>query len=156
MIKIAKLTDYAVVLLARLSRLPQGTSLSAGSLAAQTGIPEPTVAKVLKKLARSKLVISLRGVAGGYQILRSSADMTICEVVEAMDGPIAVASCVDAASLACGSAGQCPSRGRWTPVNQAIRSALMAVTVADMSYGAPQRPKAIHIENRGSIDARVD
>lgn len=130
MIKLGKLTDYAVVLLVQLARESEGTSCSASQLAGRTGLPEPTVAKVLKKLSQEKIIESARGATGGYRLSQQPAEVSVCSVIEAMDGPIAIASCVD---TSCVAETQCPAKGKWTPVNDAIRAALMAVTLADMA-----------------------
>lgn len=133
MIKIAKLTDYAVVLLGWLGRVQDSAAVSAALLSQETGFPEPTVAKVLKKLAQAKLVVSERGVSGGYRIARPASAISIRDVIEALDGPIAIASCVDAADMTCQAASICVSRGRWNPVNEVIRKALSDITVQDMT-----------------------
>jgi FeS assembly SUF system regulator len=138
MIKLGKLTDYAVVLMVQMVREGEATPRSASQLALQTGLPEPTVAKVLKQLSQSDLVESLRGAAGGYKLSAKGSGISICDVIEAMDGPIAITSCVDSA---CKTESICPAKGKWTPVNTAIRAALKAVTIADMAL--PQAADAM-------------
>ena len=133
MLRLSRLTDYAVVVLVRLSR-GEAVQTSPG-IAASTGIPEPTVAKVLKILAAAGLVTSQRGAHGGYRLLRPLASLPIAEVIEAIDGPIALTACVDGGS-SCDAHHLCPVRGRWDPVNDAIHRALSAITLADMA-GAP-------------------
>ena len=88
MLRLSKLTDYAVVVLVRLGG-SEGVQTSTG-IAAATGIPEPTVAKVLKTLAASDLVASQRGARGGYRLNRSLAAIPIADVIAAVDGPIAL------------------------------------------------------------------
>ncbi len=129
MLRLSKLTDYAVVVLVRLAGM-EGVQTSPG-IAAATGIPEPTVAKVLKTLATADLVSSQRGARGGYRLNRSLAAIPIADVIAAVDGPIALTACVDGSS-GCESLGLCPMRGRWDPVNDAIHSALSSITLADM------------------------
>lgn len=132
MLKLGKLTDYAVALTVQLSRENARASHSASHLAEKTGLPEPTVAKVLKKLSQSKIVESVRGASGGYRLARTPAEISICDVIEAMDGPIAITSCIDENDQTCSTGAQCPTRGKWAPVNMAIRKALRAVSIADM------------------------
>ena len=91
-------------------------------IAAATGMPEPTVAKVLKTLAARGLVASQRGARGGYRLARDAARHRGGRVIAAIDGPIALTACVDGGG--CDSAALCPMHGRWDPVNEAIRSAL--------------------------------
>jgi FeS assembly SUF system regulator len=130
MLRLSKLTDYAVVVLVRLSSMG-GVQTSPG-IAAATGIPEPTVAKVLKTLTASDLVSSQRGAKGGYRLNRELAHIPISHVIAAIDGPIALTACVDGSSSECESQGLCPMRGRWDPVNDAIQAALSRITLADM------------------------
>lgn len=138
MLKLGKLTDYAIAVMAQLARHADSapdSALSAAALAAETGVPEPTVAKVLKTLARAQLLASVRGVAGGYRLLKSPADITVAEIVEAMDGPIAIVSCVEPSGDAsgCSVASRCAVRTKWAPVNDAIRAALADVTLSAMA-----------------------
>jgi FeS assembly SUF system regulator len=129
-LRLSKLTDYAVVVLVRLASAP-GVQTSPG-IAAATGIPEPTVAKVLKILAARGLVSSQRGARGGYRTERALSDIPISDVIAAVDGPIALTACVDGSLAECESQGLCPMKGRWDPVNDAIQQALNAISLADM------------------------
>ena len=99
MLRLSKLTDYAVVVLVRLSR-ETGVQTSPG-IAATTGIPEPTVAKVLKTLAAGGLVASQRGARGGYRLLRPLAAIPVADVIAAVDGPIALTACVEGSTVEC-------------------------------------------------------
>ena len=130
MLRLSKLTDYAVVVLVRLSDM-EGVQTSPG-LAAATGIPEPTVAKVLKTLAASDLVSSQRGARGGYRLNRDLSSIPIADVIASIDGPIALTACVEGSGSGCESQGLRPMRGRWDPVNEAIHKALSSISLADM------------------------
>ena len=145
MLRLSKLTDYAVVVLVRLSR-GEAVQTSPG-IAAATGIPEPTVAKVLKALSGGGLVTSQRGARGGYRLLRALAAIPVSDVIAAIDGPIALTACVEGSGTDCESRELCPMRGRWDPVNLAIQQALADITLADMVeasippiFRAPRRP----------------
>ena len=144
MLRLSKLTDYAVVVLVRLAQSnvagdTTGTMQTSPGIAATTGIPEPTVAKVLKTLAGGGLVASQRGARGGYRLLRPLAAIPIGDVIAAIDGPIALTACVDGSVGGCESEGLCPVRGRWDPVNAAIQEALGAITLAHMQEAAIPR-----------------
>ncbi|MDP2205854.1 MAG: SUF system Fe-S cluster assembly regulator [Alphaproteobacteria bacterium] len=152
MIKLGKLTDYAVAVMVQLSREGNTAARSAHQLAERTSIPEPTVAKVLKKLARKKLVESVRGAAGGYRLAASADEMSICDVIEALDGPITIVSCAGANDT-CRAEPKCPAKGKWSPVNQAIRAALQAVRLSDMarsSSGCGHVPSLTQITEGGA------
>jgi len=130
-LRLSKLTDYAVVVLARLEA--EGGLQTAPGLAAATGIAEPTVAKVLKHLAHGGLVEGVRGARGGYRLARPLAAMLLSDVICAIDGPIALTACVDGASGCCETEAICAVRGRWDKVNEAIRGALSDITLADLA-----------------------
>jgi FeS assembly SUF system regulator len=147
MLRLSKLTDYAVVVLVRLAD-SAGVQTSPG-IAASTGIPEPTVAKVLKTLAASGLVISQRGAHGGYKLLRPLGSIPIADVIAAIDGPIALAACVDGSATECESQSLCPVRGRWDPVNDAIQQALTSISLADMREAAI--PPVFRVPGRPAI-----
>ena len=138
MLRLSKLADYAVVVLVRLSH-ETGCQTSPG-IAGRTGLPEPTVAKVLKALAASGLVRSQRGARGGYILAQPLSAIPIAQVVAAIDGPIAIAACVEGGSGGCEIEGSCQCRGQWDPVNDAVREALTRITLADMSGAMARRP----------------
>lgn len=135
MLRVSKLTDYAVVVLSRLEA--EGGVQTAPGIAAGTGLGEPTVAKVLKMLSQAGVVEGQRGARGGYRLLRPLDRLPLSEVIVAIDGPIALTACVDGGSGHCESECMCPVRGRWDPVNAAIRSALSGITVARIASPAP-------------------
>lgn len=143
MIRLSKLTDYAVAILAQLSIAGEGKVASCAVLSAMTGVPEPTVAKILKMLTRAGFVMSTRGIHGGYRLDRPADKLTVADIITAMDGPIAVTACVDGGSNDCMLEAKCPVRGNWDRVNRAVRAALEEVTLADISVptscGAPGR-----------------
>lgn len=139
MLRLSKLTDYAVVVLIRLADSEHAASRGCAGAAVQTspgiavatGVPEPTVAKVLKALAGASLVVSQRGARGGYRLARPISAISVADVIAAVDGPIALTACVDGAG-GCDVQGMCAVRGRWDPVNDAIREALTGITLAAM------------------------
>ena len=130
MMKVSKLADYAVVVVATLGN--KAERMNAAGIAKSSGLPEPTVAKVLKLLAKAGVVVSTQGPRGGYELGRAAEDITVLEVVKAVDGPISVVACVGAAEEDCDYETCCPVKGRWGAVNGAIHSALENVTLADM------------------------
>jgi FeS assembly SUF system regulator len=141
MLKLSRLTDYAVAALVRLSTA-EGVETSPG-IAASIGVPEPTVAKVLKALAGQGLVVSTRGARGGYRLGRPLMEISVAEIICVIDGPIALTSCVEGAGTICESQSLCPVAGRWDPVNDAIRAALTKITLADMAVAAV--PRALRV-----------
>lgn len=131
MIRLSRLTDYAIVIVAELARTP-GQLQAAAGLSLKTKIPEPTVAKVLKILARGGVLESARGVNGGYVVARALNDISIGEVIEAMNGPLSLTACVEGEESECEIASTCLLRGRWDPVNAAIHHAFTSIKLSDM------------------------
>ena len=136
MLRLSKMTDYAVVVLARLDESDAGGVMTAPGLAATTGLGEPTVSKVLKTLSHAGLVEGRRGATGGYRLTRPLSEVPLTDVIAAIDGPIALTACVDNAAGSCETECRCPVRGRWDPVNDAIRRALSGISIADLT-GVP-------------------
>ena len=132
MIKLSRLSDYAVVVLETLSR-DATTSLSASQIATASGLPEPTVAKVLKLMASGGLVTSSRGVNGGYAMAKSAKDTTVYDIVTAIEGRVGLTACVEGHDEPCALEGTCAMHGRWNVVNQAVKKTFEGISLADMT-----------------------
>ena len=130
MFKVNKLTDYATVVLISIAR--SHVVRSTQQISEKTGIPLPTVAKLMKNLNKAGLVKSQRGASGGYTLGRVPADITLADVIQAVEGPIALTACADTSDEHCNIQSVCPVQGRWNRVNTAVRAALADVTLADM------------------------
>jgi FeS assembly SUF system regulator len=124
------MTDYGVVVMSQLHQQP--SMMTAPELAQATGLPAPTVSKLLKQLAKAGVLDSHRGVNGGYTLSRKLEDVTAMEIIEALDGPVALTACVEGADDACNVESLCPMKGGWDKVNAAVRNALCEVTLADL------------------------
>lgn len=107
--------------------------MTASALALESSLPEPTVAKVLKLLARQNIVLSIRGVNGGYKLASAPSQINIGDVIAAVDGPIALTACVDSSAECCSIESTCQIKGRWNPINAAIQDSLGKITLADMA-----------------------
>jgi FeS assembly SUF system regulator len=140
MFRLNRLTDYAVVVMSQMAL--RGETRSAQQISEDTGVPLPTVAKLLNLLGRAKLVASQRGAAGGYTLCAEPEEISVAQIIQALEGPIALTACVEGATDTCDSESFCPMRGNWNKVNGAIREALTSVTLADMmafppAFGVP-------------------
>lgn len=131
MLRLSKMNDYAVVVMGHMAN-HSGERLTAPDIADATGIAPATVSQVLKKLNHGGLVLSQRGAHGGYSLQRGATDISVAEIVEALEGPVALTACVDGAVGHCGVETFCPIRGGWDRVNTAMRQALESVKLADM------------------------
>lgn len=131
MIKVSKLADYAVVVLSALSK-SDGALMAASTLSSVTHIPEPTVAKVTKKLAKAGIIESIRGANGGYKLAQSPEHLSVYTIIAAIDGPLELTDCVTSGDHECSFSFACPSLGRWDKVNAAIQNTLEEVKLSDM------------------------
>lgn len=135
MINISRLSDYAVVVLSVLEqgRVSQAGPLSAGDIAFRSTLPEPTVAKILKMLARKGFVGSVRGAHGGYTISKRLSEINVADIVLALEGPVSMTACSDhLAAESCAYQSHCAFKGKWGGVNKAIHEALEKISLQDM------------------------
>lgn len=132
MLRITKLTDYAIVVLSTMNTPASSDADAASDVATRSQIPQPTVSKVLKQLARAGLVVSERGKHGGYRLAREPSHITVAEIIDAVEGPIAVTEC-STHSTSCDLGGSCPMQENWIRINLAIRESLARITLADMA-----------------------
>jgi FeS assembly SUF system regulator len=151
MVRLSRLTDYAVVVLMRLAG-GQRVQTSPG-IASGTGIPEPTVAKVLKLLAAAQLTASSRGARGGYRLARPLPEITVADVIAAIDGPIALTACVEGAGSVCDIRSACAMHGRWDVVNDAIRQALSGISLAELR---PEPPMSRHTVSTNAVSIAAE
>lgn len=142
MIRLTNLADYAVVVMTASAR-SNGAPLSAAAVAVVTGIPAPTVAKLMGTLKRAGLLASSRGVAGGFRLARPLPSISVADIIEAVDGPIALTNCQSGEVSACALEGRCAVRPHWAPINVAVRAALAAVSLAELAASASSPPAAV-------------
>ena len=135
MLRVTKLTDYATVVLTVLAARP-GHVLSAPELAERAGLEAPTVAKVLKPLAAAGLVEGFRGANGGYRLARDASRISLVEIVEAMEGPLAMTEC-SVHGGQCGIEDSCGVRANWRRINDVVADALRGVSLAQMQAPLP-------------------
>ncbi len=131
MIRLSRLTDYAITLLSYVGKDSEEL-WTAASLAEKSGLTMPTVAKVLKLLAKGGLVSAQRGAIGGYKLVQSPGKVSIAEIIEIMDGPIAITKCAHGSTQKCNIKSFCLMSSGWNRVNSAIRDALDDVSLAEM------------------------
>lgn len=133
MFKISKMTDYGVVVMAQLAQATDSV-VTAPDLAAVAGLPAPTVAKILKRMTQGGLVTSHRGTNGGYALSRPAAQISVADIIGALEGPLAVTACVDGATGdACSVESLCLIRGCWDRVNAAVSRTLQSMSLAEIA-----------------------
>ena len=139
MLRISKLTDYGIMLLTYMARGPALLTYSAPELAARSNLPLPTVSKLLKTLARAGLLIAHRGVKGGFSLARRPEDISVAEIIRALEGPIALTECNLPPPGQCGLEQLCPVGNHWQQINHAVQEALDGLTLAAMARPFPRR-----------------
>jgi FeS assembly SUF system regulator len=131
--RLSSLADYAVVMLSAAARHKGAARLSANLLADETGVPLPTAQKLMGRLAAAGLLVSARGTGGGFTLARDPAAISLADIIEAVEGPIAMTACVDDHRHDCGLEGACRVKPHWTMVNDTIRGALGGVSLATLA-----------------------
>ena len=129
--RLSNLADYAVVTMSAAARHCGGVRVSAGVLALETGLPAPTVQKLVSKLTAAGLLRAVRGAGGGLQLARPAAAITLADIVEAVEGPIALTACVDGED--CSAHHECRVRPHWQVVNAAVRGALAGIPLTQLA-----------------------
>jgi FeS assembly SUF system regulator len=144
MLRISRLTDYATLILATLAQDPERLQ-TATALADQTRLKLPTVSKLLKQLQRSGLVASTRGLRGGYQLARPAAAITAGEILDALEGPVALTDCASGHGQ-CGLERTCRVGHAWQRLNLTIRRSLHEVSLAQLAGLAAEPPRVLALE----------
>jgi FeS assembly SUF system regulator len=132
--RLSHLADYAVVLMTAAARRPAGARLSATELAGETGVPLPTAQKLMGQLAGSGLLSSARGASGGFALARAPADISLADIVEAVEGPIAMTVCSGHEGPSdCALDAHCRVKPHMGVVGNAVRGALGAVSLTELA-----------------------
>lgn len=134
--RLSSMADYAVVTMTAAARHCGGARVSAQQLAEETGLPVPTVQKLVSKLSAAGLLKSSRGVGGGLKLARPAAAITLADIIEAVEGPIALATCSENGRHDCTLEGACSVRPHWPVVDAALRGALAGVPLTQLAAGA--------------------
>ncbi|MDE8651730.1 SUF system Fe-S cluster assembly regulator [Novosphingobium album (ex Liu et al. 2023)] len=130
--RLSSMADYAVVTMVAAARHCGCARVSAAQIADETGLPVPTVQKLVSRLTAAGLLRSSRGVGGGIKLARPPAAITVADIVEAMEGPIALTACVEQGRHDCTLEDVCLLRPHWPQVNAALRGALAQVALTQL------------------------
>lgn len=143
MLRVARLTDYACILMSCMTSGPDDVA-SASELAARSRLELPTVSKLMKRLNRAGLVESFRGARGGYRLARDARSITLADIVAAMEGAIGMTEC-SVHSGRCAHESHCGARSNWQRVSAILVDALTAVSLADIRPPAPLRRPSLRV-----------
>lgn len=152
MLRVTKLADYGIVMLTYVAGRG-GATHNARDIAGEVRLPLPVVSKVLKQLVREGLLVSHRGMKGGYGLARGPEEITVAQIIRALEGPIAVTECTDRIRGDCDIETKCPVRTNWLMINQAIHGALEKITLAEMTQ--PLRHQLVNLSDP-STQAETD
>ena len=139
MIRITRQTDYGILLLSQMASRPLSEVHTAKHAAQQSSIPLPMASKILKALAKGGLLVSHRGVKGGYRLATAAEHISIGDVIEALEGPIGITECSSNPGT-CEREGSCPVQTNWKRINVAMRDALDRIPLSDMVVPQMIRP----------------
>ena len=131
MLRLNRMTDYAILVLGVLHGRP-GILLSSAQVAQHAQLTQATAAKIIKALGAAGLVTTIRGTKGGCQLAVPASSISVADVIEAIEGPIALTACVEGAEEPCSVQQGCFMGGNWNRVNTALREALLSVSLADL------------------------
>lgn len=145
MLRLSKLADYGTQVMTYMAR--DRFVHSASEVSAGLGIAAPTVSKILKMLVRKNLVTSVLGAKGGYMLTRHPKEISVAEIIDAMDGPISITEC--SSTSTCERESICSTRSNWQGINHIILDALEKVNLAEMVAPKPQVVDVSAIRARG-------
>ena len=132
--RLTHLADYAVVLMTAAARRGEATRLSAAELSQETGVPLPTAQKLMGHLAGAGLLNSVRGAGGGFTLSRSVTEISLADIVEAVEGPIAMTVCSGIEGVSdCALDAHCRVKPHMGIVGNAVRGALGAVSLTELA-----------------------
>jgi len=134
--RLSSMADYAVVIMAAAARHCGHARISAGELAQETGLPTPTVQKLVSKLTSAGLLRASRGVGGGLKLARPAVTISLADIVEAVEGPITLTACVELGKHDCGMEQACAVKPHWPIVNDALRGTLAGVPLTQLAGAA--------------------
>ena len=130
--RLSHLADYAVVLMTAAARRPAGARLSATELSDDTGVPLPTAQKLMGQLAARGLLTSARGASGGFALAKPATEISLADIVEAVEGPIAMTVCSEG-RRDCALDAHCRVKPHMGLVGSAVRGALGAVSLTELA-----------------------
>ena len=140
MLRLSKKSDYALIAMKHLATRPDGgASSSAREISESYDIPLELLAKVLQRLVRARLLVSVQGTRGGYRLGRSAALISVADVIQAVDGPVTVTACSDT-DHNCDQFTKCSIRDPLWKIKNRILESLNTVSVAEMAADADAPP----------------
>ena len=132
MVRLSKLADYGLLLMTLIARGESFGQRTARDLAVESHLPLATVSKLLKELLQSGLLVSHRGIKGGYLLAREPQEISLIEIIAAIEGPMALTECSTEVTGLCNIEAGCPIKSNQRIINQAVRGVLERITLSDL------------------------
>jgi len=133
MIKVSRMADYAILLVCKMSD-DENKVYSSHELSIITSLKITTISKILTKLTKANVTASIRGVSGGYQLIKQAKDISIGDIIDIIDGKVALTVCVEEGkNHNCDLLSMCPSQGNWQIINNKIRESLNSISISEMA-----------------------
>lgn len=134
MIRLSKLTDYGLVLMSHVARNKKRALHTARDLAMESGLPVPTVSKLLRILQQGGFLVSQRGIKGGYSLARDPQEISVSDIIAALEGPVALTDCSTDITGLCDFERGCPMKHNQQIINRVVRGALEKLTLSDLVH----------------------
>jgi FeS assembly SUF system regulator len=154
MLRVTKLTDYGVGLMTSLAERPTGAMVTASDLSDDLQLPLPTVRKILKTLTRENLLVSHRGVSGGYSLARQPGEITLMDMVAALEGPMGLTECSTGEACGCDREVVCGLKENWSLVNSLVQRTLDSYTLDQMTGTLPHRDEPRNMQSLSGMGGR--
>src|SRR5581483_6118 len=151
MIRLGKLTDYGLVLMSYVAKGDEHSLHTSRGLAKKSNLPLPTVSKLLKVLLQNGFLVSHRGIKGGYSLARDSRDISVAEIIAALEGPIGLTECTTDVSGMCDLEPSCPIKRNQQLISQVVRGALEKLSLADLIHPALESQLIAIRDARGKL-----
>jgi len=136
-LRVTSAVDYATRAMIHLACLPEGGMALRSEIADAQSIPSSFMAKILRNLVRARLLRSARGVHGGFALSRPAEEISLLEIVESIEGPLSIISCVPDPS-GCAMAANCPAGSVWQRVQREMR-VILGATSLETLVSTPRR-----------------
>lgn len=133
MLRITRQSDYGILVLSHLANVGGGETHAASEVAVRIGLPLPIVSKILKAFVRADILESERGAKGGYRLARPPEEVSVSQIIAALEGPIAITFCSEDSDVECSHEHCCPMRSNWQIINHRIKQTFDSITLAEMA-----------------------
>lgn len=141
--QITRASDYAVRVMIHLASLPEGSTVRQSEISRATDVSGHFLSKVLQQLVRARFIRSQRGAGGGYALATPAANVSLLDVVQAMEGPVRLNQCIEEGH-SCERKAWCPAHQIWAEAQAAITNVLGSASMASLAAQAQSMSYQLH------------